>query len=902
MKVKNNLFKWCLCALLSVVAVFCFSVAIRPSSAQATVKPSELIVADFGITEVTDSFSIGETHGSVDATGIKVTTKNNSATFSYKYEINAEILTKDVTLMELQFLGGGALNYTRATGATIYLTDVDNPDNKIGVLFHDADDLGASNGAVTYFRAVYAGKTIGFDGQRLWEGHYGLISFNRQLYPADFSGPSDLFNTYFDYQEKAFYVDTNEGKKVVLDLDNPDHLMGLAPWAGFANDRCVLSMEITYGSGNESGIVISKILGQDTSSDSINLSKNAPTVKIVAPKNYTADALPKAEVGRVYKLPDANIFDFAYGTADLEIKAFRGDVDVSSEISNGYITASVAGKVKLVYTVTNADGKTDQKVAYFIAVDKLPPYVYAKSHSVLPTFGEYFDVPEITVKGGTGNLIVKEVATYNGQVLDFSNSRKVLIDQIGNICLSITVEDYTGRVENTLFVFSVSVDKAVISVGGMPYSVRKGDTLVIPEFDLFVDGDKNAKVFVEDIDVTNSMQYQVTENAGDTLLVKFCGGVDDKYNEIVYSVKVIDGRYSLKDYFYAVEGSADIYDSYNEEAVIIESQDDVKVQTAFPVSLQSLNVYFDFDGSFAESIDVILTGYENRSEEIFFRISYESAKTSSIRINGVGQAFSIPVSFTSLSEYKLRFENAEGKIYFSGEEVGTFPSFNANGAIISFRINGVLAKNKVLIKQISNQSFHPGTFVMGDNVAPYIYIDGQINKYKALYTVGNYFTVPAASAFDVLSSGATATLRVISPRDNIVFEGSAEKVNNIKIEEYGVYVISYIVKDVHGYEARFNYNVELVDRVKPSITVKERPESSYKVGDTLKLSEVVASDNFDQNPTVEIFLLNNRTFERKLIKGNEIYLSKNGSYTLIYKVSDSAMNSVRIEYTFEVRG
>ena len=104
MKVKSNLSKWCLCGLLLALSVICFSMTIRQSSAQATIKPSELIVAEFGIVDVSDAFTIGEAQGSVDATGIRVKTKNNSAVFSYKNQINAELLNKDISLFELQFL------------------------------------------------------------------------------------------------------------------------------------------------------------------------------------------------------------------------------------------------------------------------------------------------------------------------------------------------------------------------------------------------------------------------------------------------------------------------------------------------------------------------------------------------------------------------------------------------------------------------------------------------------------------------------------------------------------------------------------------------------------------------------------------------------------------------------
>lgn len=897
--------KWRAIALLSSCTAVCLSAGLvfaPKASAEETKKASELIELGLGAVDITDGFSIGEEQGSVEATGVKITTRNTSVSFNYKYEINAVELTKNISLMEMQFLGYGPENYGEASGATLYLTDADNPDNQIGVVFMPAKDLGASNGAVTYFRVSYGKTSMAYDGTRIWENDYGIQAYKRQMYPGKFlDSPADLFNTYFDYEEKAFYVDTQDGKKMVLDLDNPVHLNGLDAWEGFTSDRCLLSMDITYKNANESGVVITKILGNDTSGNALNVEANTPALQIVTPKGYTTDALPKAEVNREYKLPDANVFDFIYGDMVYSVKAFRGETDVSTEIADGYITPTVAGKVKLVYTATNSDGNSCSAEAYFVAVDELAPYAYYKSHTDLPVFGEYYSVPEIQVVGGTGNLTVTERASYNGKELDFSNSRKVLIDEVGCISVSLSVEDYTGRVENVLFIFAVDADKAIIDVSGMPTSVQKGKKLILPDFNVYVDGEKDAKAFVNGVDVTDTMQYQVTEEKGSVLSVKFSGGKAEKYNEIVYFVKVIDSNYTLCDYFYATDGSPAIYDSLKDEAVVMEVSGNTTVQSAYAVSLQNLVLNFIFDGSFTDSLDIVLTGYEKRSESTFFRILHESASTSSLKINGVGKSYSIPVPFVALSEYRLVLENREGALYFSGKKICAFEAFNCNGATLAFRFNGVTAKSKFFVKQISNQSFHPGAFVMGDNVAPYVYVDGEVNNYKAVYGVGNYYAVPSASAFDVLSDGATVTLRVISPTNKIVFEGKADKENRFKLDEYGVYIISYIAKDENQNRSQFNYNVELIDKVNPSITIKSRPATTYKVGDVLKISECIVSDNFDENPKLEVFLLNNFTFTRKFIIGNEIRLEESGSFTLIYKVSDKAFNTTRVEYKFEVR-
>ena len=333
----------------------------------------------------------------------------------------------------------------------------------------------------------------------------------------------------------------------------------------------------------------------------------------------------------------------------------------------------------------------------------------------------------------------------------------------------------------------------------MPVSVNTGKTLVIPDFEVVQqDGTETGKkVYVGTTDVTNTMSYNVTEAKGTILPVKFCGGTGDDYNEVVYNVMVVSETYSLSDYVYVTQGDATIEDSYDDSAVSFKATTDATARFAYPVSLYNLNVHFNFNGEKTDSLDIVFTGYENRSDTIFFRLSYLTTDTTALTINGKGEQLLVPTGFSRLSSYKFTFQNNTGEIYFGNNLIGYFEPLQSSGVVVDIRLNGVKNNAEVLFNKLSNQSFNPNAYIVGDNVSSYVYIQGAIEKYKQVTSVGASLLIPSAKAYDVLSDGAEVSLVVTSPSKQKIYNGDISKPYYLTVSEYGMYIISYAVKDAN---------------------------------------------------------------------------------------------------------
>ena len=904
--IKRYLFLFLL-TLSVFISGFAFAFSRSLADQYKAVACDSLFVSGNGVKGIYSGISAPEGYFvSGDFSGVLIETKSDSASFSYKYEIDAKTVNKDTKLIELGFLGMGEEDYGRASSAVIYLTDAQNPKNRVGigmypVSMYENDD---AFGIHTYFRVIYNDTSAGYDesNDRYWVEKYGTGAYQRSLFPGNFFGRTYPIVLRFDYSEKAFYVDTHIREAVcILDLDDPLQV-GEAIWQGFESDRFILSMEITYLRPKQSGVIVSKLLGRNLSGEFIDVESNIPSVTVIPPEGQTLVSLPKAQVNTAYKLQDFDVFDFVYGTGDITVSASINGKDISDKINDGYITVSESGTMSVNYTATNADGNSNSQTVNIEVVNELPPYIYSKSSDRTPKIGEYFDIPYIRVLGGSGTLIIEETADYNGKSIDLNKSRRVFINEAGIISLGLTVKGYTGTVEKTTFVFSATIDKAAIVVNAVPCSVMKGKMLVLPDCEIIQkDGTQNGKrVIVNNTDITDTLTYQVVEAPGSVLDVKYCGGSGDSYSEVCFAIDVLDNTYSLSDFVLGVNGNVNIYDSEAQESVIAEFSEDASFRFAYPVSMDNLNIEFYYDGSFADSLDIVFNGYQNRSETMFIRISYCDATTSYVTVNGEGKIYKIPVGFTSLVRYNFTLENSEGLLYFGNKVLCSIIPFENNCCILNIRANGVTAQNTVYIKKISNQSFNPGAFIIGDKVAPVLSINGVLSKDKQVSIKGANYTVPSASAFDVLSSGATVSLKIVS-QAKTVYNGSADSSVEFKVDDYGLYVISYIVMDAKGNKATYNFYLELIDKINPELTVLTPPKASYKVNDVIKVSEVNVSDNYDESPAVAVFLLNNKSMEYTYYQvGDSIKLNKAGSYTLIYRAYDADYNMVYKRYVFKV--
>lgn len=148
-----------------------------------------------------------------------------------------------------------------------------------------------------------------------------------------------------------------------------------------------------------------------------------------------------------------------------------------------------------------------------------------------------------------------------------------------------------------------------------------------------------------------------------------------------------------------------------------------------------------------------------------------------------------------------------------------------------------------------------------DRTAPVITLQGAS---PLTLSYGASFTDPGATATDARDGNVTAKITV---------SGS------VNAAVLGTYTLTYMVSDALGNTSSITRTVKVVDNVKPVIALSGSASMTIKRFSTFKDPGATASDNYDGN------------LSSKISKSGSVSTWFLGTYTITYKVSDSAGNA-----------
>lgn len=177
----------------------------------------------------------------------------------------------------------------------------------------------------------------------------------------------------------------------------------------------------------------------------------------------------------------------------------------------------------------------------------------------------------------------------------------------------------------------------------------------------------------------------------------------------------------------------------------------------------------------------------------------------------------------------------------NGNAFEGFPSQAVNMTLtMSGKVGGTFS-----LKSLNAQRF--GSKYQYDNVEPSLVVPNSLTK--ALY--GSTVTLPAASAWDVLSNNATMTLTVTDPFGEIVTDMDGTKLEKvdgtkaykIKISSYGQYRLSYVASDGLNKSRGIGYQIDVPDTGRPTVTLDGKVPARLTVGTEFVFPAATATDN-----------------------------------------------------------
>ena len=742
---------------------------------------------------------------------------------------------------------------------------------------------------------------------------------------------------YYVSEERALYNNGYSFNAKLVDLDDEEYQSN--PWKGFSSNYVYVSMWADSYNKDTFRVFITDLCGADLSADYV-VDNVGPEITVNS-KGVDVMALPNGGVGLNYKVFDATARDL-YATTPLKTgrKVLLGytrasgiyhteGLDYTAEVdcSKGYFKPSRAGTYSVVYYATDYSGNYTEVVSNvnIVADYNDASYLTLAEATTNAQVGNRIPLAEVAEFGGyVGNYEIKYTLTKDGNAVAFDGN---LVS--GYTFVPETAGEYNVKVELTDLVgggatqsYGVTVTPATmpsISDGAdLPAYFISEYTYKLPvlyAYD-YNNGMKKVKTNVSIKDGTGTWAY----NGGEASFTPDANGfVEITYyiseNRLTYKVPVVSiyegSDIIVSKMFVLTDGAAEISSATKGVSVSSRNSDGTAVfvkQVLSKTFATELSV--DTEKNDFTYLDVTLADSFERTDKITVSLKKES-NGASVYINGIDTGKDIANVFASGDKITLSYsENSNSislgdkKFYLTENYNGeAFDGFNSGYVYVSYGMRDVSSRSTFYVQKINNQTINSS--VVEDKVKPEFSLNGVYEN--LVVEKGTTLTVWSAAYGDVLSNISSETVSVTfngknitDIYGNIMKNLSCDFEYAFKANEYGTYVISYLVKDSANRKQGYSYTVSVVDMVAPVITT-DMKNGTASLGDKLTFSKnATAKDDRDGSVAVYVYVICPDYQILDLNNEDCFYAKEKGTYTVRYMALDSEGNTTYKDFEIVV--
>ena len=749
-------------------------------------------------------------------------------------------------------------------------------------------------------------------------GEWAVFAF------GDVIGGSSGTGFFYDVEKKAISAVNYAGvRRQIIDFDDPK-FFGTNLWDGFTSNEVYCRISCTDYKGDTAGILVTQYGDYDLS--------NPEIYDVVAPAltvdygEYAKDSVPSALVGKNYSIFPTTTFDAVDGWMEADVKVYMNYYSSSKkEVSvskNGTFKPSIPVPHHIVYSATDSRGNTVEEIVPINVLASIDDLTLSFDEVPLSCVeGNKYVFPAYTVNGALGNPKVSVSVTLNGKALDMEDGG-VRPYTAGEMKVSYQVEDYVGRTYETEHTVTVTEAQAptFIETPVLTKYLIAGNEYVFPTLNAYdyMQGEGEAIATTIHV-VENGAEKAVADNTYtvadgiETASVIYRAQIGSTINEYVkeipvYSVRT-DGDLDMAKYFvHGANGatatdsrSVDLTATGDESFAFINRLTALLIKTEFTLCDTPKNM---------EKLHIVLTDAADESKQIQFTYTFTgSASTFYVNGNEAG-AMTVEGALVGEKMFSLSFDAANKKVFYdvstsnvlavntflNGE---AFNGFTGNKAYISYVFEGVKDSVSLSVNSLNGNYFSDE---IDDWISPYIDLIGSVG---GEYQINDVMTLPTALANDVLAGDLKAYVTLKTPSgaiakttdgrslENLYCDGS---VIQVKLTEYGSYIMEFTAADAAGNEAYSNTLVWVVDTDMPTLSLSGELPKTAKVGDKIKVPKATATDNLTQNVSVRIYAITANGSVLDVSNADGFVASEAGTYTVVYMVSDEAGN-----YDYEYR-
>ena len=856
------------------------------------------------------------------SSGVKVTATGDGASFYYTNIIDLNEQTGNLIEFEvLRNTQDSSRPYSNISRVEVTLIDAYDASNTVTVVWKE----NASWPTSSYMLVSCNGAEFGRKNDSIADNYQpnqsrpktGTVlhtnGFAETIYTPQGVRMTHLpFSFRYDIAKNQVFANPQKASEeyMILDVDAAEYMKQYPLFRGFTTGEVYL--KVTVADLSEQGeLIITQINGRDLSGSELETIPNDNLIGLEMDYDYYRNALPSGVVGVGYKLPVPTAYDEIMGKYDVGTSVLFGEQDCSSMINNGVFVPEQAGKYSLVYTAVDANGLSVSRV-FDLQVNEGRKEI-SMDLVEAPNEGyqlfSWISAPLVEIKGGDGKLVDQTVQyLFNGEKVTLNQDGKFYASSLGKLEIVATAQDELGQIKTEAFTKEIKGVTNLSLHAYVPYGLEKGISYVIPDFDA-VDYTTGALREMAKSVYVNGEQKQVGDvvkmDGLDALTIDFYG---DKGSaaEIVksYTIQHIAGAKSADmSGVFVTEGVSITQDPYI-QATIHSADNVIKMPYALSADFVNVRLSAVNEGMDYDYMDVLMEDSLS-GQCVRVRFLLEDGVTYLVVDGKDGSSikYELPVKMEngdylefyynneSLTVLNSKYEKIADVAYdVNGEPFIGFASAAIKLSVRAGKVNGEAPNGCINIHSICNQSFSYVSYAYGDTVAPELSFATSLpNRTRTGYNTD--FVLSKAFVFDVLQYESTMEYAIYSPSGKVVYKGIAEGYT-LRLAELGSYRVVYTVKDSWDNSRKYEYYIEAVDCVAPTITVNGEYKAEYRVGEAIKPLAVTVQDDYSQvsQINVKVFVIDT---ERLLteVTDSEYMFTKQGYYTVMYYATDEAGNS-----------
>ncbi len=730
----------------------------------------------------------------------------------------------------------------------------------------------------------------------------------------------DLHQTvamYYDSAENAVYNNGRKdgNKKLVADLDNPKHFS--ESWNGFPSGKAYLTVTADKYTSATANFLITAVKDNDLSKAFFE-DEDAPEITVDTPY----DAMPNALVNRSYQIPSATAFDDYLGEVELKTSVwynYSSPSAVMVDIKDGKFTPKRKGNYSIVYETSDRTGNKAKKVLSLKAVDQIEPVSVTLPNDKITTSeaGREVSLPVAQTSGGSGDKkVIISVTSSEGTVI--VENGKFTPEKSGDYAVLYTAIDYIGNTAQTGYQITVSnATKPVFNdIPALPQAFVSGSKYILPALyaDDYTSGSlirRKASLQVTDANGTKTVadgaEITPTVNKnGDKVKVSYICGTAKYEVEIpaIFAYENESGRMRLKVENYLV-GEGFTLDKQTDYTVVSATSSNGKWTFANSLVAQNFNLTIGSvnNKSVFDAILITLTDTQDLSQSLSARIVRDGEIA---RLEILGKTYPLSSAFDG-DRFAISYANGQFKVDETTVKLEGFGGFSSNKVWLSVQTENAFVGAEYLVYDVCGQGIKNSS---NDRTAPVIAILGDWGGTKSF---GKLITLPVAVAGDVLDPNIKFVMTVTDPNGNPVKTENGVTLDGVNPTEeysfeasvYGRYLVNYSAIDTfNDNEQPFQYAINVLDEIAPTVSLKQDFVSSAKVGDTVVIPEFTIKDNLSANEDIvvirQVFTPSGSVMYVPA-SSNSIKCSSAGEYLFKIMVVDTAGNITVVEKTVTVK-